>query len=182
MTDSPGEIAFHDRRKEFPAPGDPVGESSELFHVLFHESGPVAAPEDVHILVEQLHSRIFLVHGRDHGNAVLFLHGLADLTAGCPVPACVKGRAGDKDIELHALEHRQDAGQGLVRAGRHEIVAADDGVGHFHVLREAVENLGAPDSSGADFRLVVGHVLAADLPEKLVDVMNRLEHYAFSPS
>ena len=132
--------------------------------------------------MEQLDAGVFLVHRGEHGDAVLLLHGLADLSARRAVASGVEGRARDEDIELLAFEHPHDALQGLVGTRRHEVVAADDGVRHLDVLGEGVEYLGAPDGSGADFGLVVGHILAAHLPEELVDVMNRLEHAASSLS
>ena len=171
--DAPLVVAFHGGTQDLFTLGKLLGQSSHHRHGLAHVSGGVAGGDDEQILAEHVDAGVLHVHTGHHGDAQLILHSLGDGAAGHAVTAGVEGGAGHEQLRLVLGDHVQQLGGVLFQVGAEVAVAADRGGNDLELIAQALlqSSTGANDA-GTDLGGNIGLLLAADLGEELVDVVN----------
>ena len=181
MTHAAREVALDGRRKQALAAREAIRERRHLRDVLLDDGRAMSAAEDVHVLPEEFDAGVLLVHRGHDGNAELRADHAADLAARGSVAPREKRRSREEQVELQSRKHLLDPRKGLFGVRGHEIVAANDRVGDRHILERLREDPARPDHAVAKDGFEVRQILAADLSEKLVDVVYCPEHLRSLP-
>ena len=145
----------------------------------FTHTGSTVGGGDDEDLVLQVGTGILFVHTGEHGDAH-FLNGYADICTGITVTAGVKGGASDEQVRLEFLDPAQNLLFGFLFMFGKIAVAAHDGVNDLSfTLPLCFQSSTGAYGAFPELGSYMGHFLAADLGEELVDVMNNTITHAW---